>query len=101
MQYCASRSHLIMILCKNSCTKKNLPLQIPVFKGAGSPLVGANKLVSDHFGTDGLGDVIVDRDPLWEDKIQKEHAVNAMIRLVNENPKQVRNLCVCGTSVAL
>lgn len=62
---------------------------IPVFRGSGGPLVGADLPVSDHFGSDGLGDVIKDRDPQWEEKIQKEHAVNAMIRLVNENQNQV------------
>ncbi|XP_035508947.1 inosine-uridine preferring nucleoside hydrolase isoform X1 [Morone saxatilis] len=62
---------------------------IPVFRGSGGPLVGASKPVSDHFGTDGLGDVIEDKDPNWEEKIQREHAVNAMIRLVTENQKQV------------
>ncbi|KAF1386219.1 hypothetical protein PFLUV_G00115890 [Perca fluviatilis] len=62
---------------------------IPVFRGSGGPLVGATNPVSDHFGTDGLGDVIKDKDPQWELKIQREHAVNAMIRLVTENQKQV------------
>ncbi|XP_059196440.1 inosine-uridine preferring nucleoside hydrolase [Centropristis striata] len=62
---------------------------IPVFRGSGGPLVGAFEPVSDHFGTDGLGDVIKDKDPEWEEKIQREHAVNAMIRLVTENHKQV------------
>lgn len=74
------------------------PLEIPVFRGSGGPLVGANSLCSDHFGTDGLGDVIEDKDPQWEDKLQKEHAASAMIRLVTENPKQVRQLsatCCC------
>ncbi|XP_068581470.1 inosine-uridine preferring nucleoside hydrolase [Cebidichthys violaceus] len=63
--------------------------EIPVFRGGDGPLVGASKPVSDHFGTDGLGDVHENRDPQWEEKIQKEHAVNAMIRLVTENQKQV------------
>lgn len=63
--------------------------QIPVFGGCGGPLVGANKPFSDHFGTDGLGDVLKDKDPQWEQKVQKEHAVNAMIRLVSEHPNQV------------
>ncbi|XP_042338451.1 inosine-uridine preferring nucleoside hydrolase [Plectropomus leopardus] len=62
---------------------------IPVFRGSGGPLVGANKPVSDHFGTDGFGDVIQDKDAHWEQKIQREHAVSAMIRLVTENQKQV------------
>ncbi|XP_071779570.1 inosine-uridine preferring nucleoside hydrolase [Centroberyx gerrardi] len=63
--------------------------QIPVFQGSAGPLVGAHKPLSDHFGTDGLGDVIEDRDPQWREKIQREHAVNAMIRLVSENQNQV------------
>ncbi|XP_038856677.1 probable uridine nucleosidase 1 [Salvelinus namaycush] len=63
--------------------------QIPVFQGAAGPLVGATKAFSDHFGTDGLGDVLEDRDPQWKEKLQTEHAVNAMIRLVADNPKQV------------
>lgn len=73
-------------------------LQIPVFRGCAGPLVGANKLCNDHFGTDGFGDVIKDRDPRWEEKIQKENAVNAMIRLVAENQNQVKQrsaVCVC------
>lgn len=63
--------------------------EIPVFRGASSPLVGAGSSPTDHFGTDGFGDVIKDKDPEWEEKIQREHAVNAMIRLVTENQKQV------------
>lgn len=73
-------------------------LQIPVFRGCVGPLLGASNLCSDHFGSDGFGDVIKDRDPLWEKKIQKEHAVNAMIRLVTENRNQVKEcsaVCVC------
>lgn len=34
--------------------------------------------------------MIEDKDPQWEEKIQKEHAVSAMIRLVTENQNQVR-----------
>lgn len=63
-----------------------------MFRGSGGPLVGASNLLTTHFGTDGLGDVLENRDPRWEDKIQREHAVNAMIRLVSENQKQVRNV---------
>ena len=63
--------------------------QIPVFQGLGGPLVGASGLPKDHFGSDGLGDILEDRDPDWREKLQKEHAVNAMIRLVSENPNQV------------
>ncbi|XP_034566266.1 inosine-uridine preferring nucleoside hydrolase [Notolabrus celidotus] len=62
---------------------------IPVFRGSSGPLIGAGSSPTDHFGTDGLGDVIKDKVPQWEEKIQREHAVNAMIRLVTENQKQV------------
>lgn len=65
-------------------------LQIPVFRGCAGPLVGAISLCRDHFGTDGLGDVIEDRDPRWEEKIQKENAVDAMIRIVAENQNRVK-----------
>ncbi|XP_056271346.1 inosine-uridine preferring nucleoside hydrolase isoform X2 [Pseudoliparis swirei] len=63
--------------------------EIPVFRGSGGPLVGARVATTDHFGTDGLGDVFKDRDPLWEQKVQKEHAVSALIRLATENQQQV------------
>ncbi|XP_053355164.1 uncharacterized protein si:ch211-201h21.5 [Clarias gariepinus] len=64
--------------------------QIPVFRGAATCLVGGAKPFKDHFGTDGLGDVLQDRDlDTWKTQIQKEHAVNSLIRLVNEHPGQV------------
>ncbi|KAM6921810.1 inosine-uridine preferring nucleoside hydrolase [Xenentodon cancila] len=63
--------------------------EIPVFRGCAGPLIGASNPFSDHFGGDGLGDVVEDRDPQWEEKIQREHAASALIRLVSENPKQV------------
>lgn len=60
--------------------------QIPVFKGSAGPLVGAVKSLKDHFGTDGLGDVLENRDSeIWKEQIQNEQAVQAMIRLINEN----------------
>ncbi|XP_026160885.1 inosine-uridine preferring nucleoside hydrolase isoform X2 [Mastacembelus armatus] len=62
---------------------------IPVFRGSVGPLLGDSNLCNNHFGTDGLGDVIAEQDPQWEEKIQKEHAVNAMIRLVSEHQNQV------------
>ncbi|CAL9695945.1 unnamed protein product [Knipowitschia caucasica] len=63
--------------------------EVPVFRGSRGPLVGADCPLSDHFGSDGLGDVFKNKDPQWEQKIQKEHAVSAMIRLVSERPNQV------------
>lgn len=63
-----------------------------MFRGSSGPLVASGDRASDHFGTDGLGDVIKEKDPQWQNKLQKEHAVNAMIRLVTENQNQVRLL---------
>ncbi|KAK9973309.1 hypothetical protein ABG768_024045 [Culter alburnus] len=62
--------------------------QIPVFKGSAGPLVGPVTPFKDHFGTDGLGDVLQNSE-IWKRQIQKEHAVHAMIRLVNENQGEV------------
>ncbi|KAJ8362283.1 hypothetical protein AAFF_G00384750, partial [Aldrovandia affinis] len=64
--------------------------QIPVFRGAAAPLVGNSDLPISHFGTDGLGDVLGDRQlERWQTAIQTEHAVDAMIRLVSEHRGQV------------
>lgn len=62
--------------------------QIPVFKGSAGPLIRPVTTFKDHFGTDGLGDVLQNSE-IWKTQIQKEHAVNAMIRLVNENQGEV------------
>lgn len=72
-----------------------------MFRGCSGPLVGASNRASDHFGTDGLGDVIKEKDPQWQEKLQEEHAVNAMIRLVTENQNQVRWLPLrCAASLS-
>ncbi|XP_043984778.1 inosine-uridine preferring nucleoside hydrolase [Gambusia affinis] len=63
--------------------------EIPVFQGSAGPLVGVSSPFSDHFGGDGLGDVIEDKDPQWKEKIQQEHAVDAMIRLASKYENQV------------
>ncbi|KAK1795751.1 hypothetical protein P4O66_001230 [Electrophorus voltai] len=64
--------------------------EVSVFRGAATSLVTAIKPFKEHFGTDGLGDVLEDRNSeTWKKQIQEEHAVNALIRLVNENQGQV------------
>ncbi|KTG37022.1 hypothetical protein cypCar_00001101 [Cyprinus carpio] len=55
--------------------------QIP---GSAGPLIGPVTGFKDHFGTYGLGDVL-ENSEIWKVQIQKEHAVHALIRLVNEN----------------
>lgn len=71
--------------------------QIPVFKGASKPILG-NSIDAGHFhGQDGLGDAPDPNAPSL-DMVQKEDAVAAMIRIVNENPGEVRGVtqpCVC------
>ncbi|KAG7262523.1 hypothetical protein CRUP_000014 [Coryphaenoides rupestris] len=75
--------------CFGNAAVDNVCQNIPVFRGMDGPLVRADGLPNDHFGSDGLGDVLEGRDPDWRAKLQKEHAVTAMIRLVTEHPKQV------------
>ncbi|CAL8266551.1 unnamed protein product [Lota lota] len=77
-------------VCKNTLRvlKACHKLEIPVFKGADKPILG-KRIDAGHFhGMDGLGDV-PDPDAPGLDLIQKEGAVSAMIRLVNENPGQI------------
>uniref|UniRef100_A0A3Q2QM55 Si:dkey-4e7.3 n=1 Tax=Fundulus heteroclitus TaxID=8078 RepID=A0A3Q2QM55_FUNHE len=63
-------------------------LEIPVFKGAGVPILGTVISAGSFHGQDGLGDAPDPRSP-GLDLVQKEHAVSAIIRIVNENPGQV------------
>lgn len=73
--------------------------KIPVFKGAAKPLLGNTINAANFHGQDGLGDA-PDPNAPGLDMVQREDAVSAMIRLVNENPKEVRsvtmsvNVCV-------
>ncbi|XP_043854421.1 probable uridine nucleosidase 2 [Dromiciops gliroides] len=76
-------------VCKNvlRVLQKCNSLQIPVYQGASSPFL--NNLKSDnYFGKDGLGD-IPDPDAPGLDKLQQEHAVPAMIRMISQLPGQV------------
>lgn len=78
--------------------------QIPVFKGAAKPILG-NSISAGHFhGQDGLGDAPDPNAPSL-DLVQKEDAVSAMIRIVNENQGEVRgatelHLCVCASCMS-
>lgn len=65
--------------------------QIPVFKGAAASILG-NNLSAGHFhGHDGLGDA-PDPDAPGLDQVQKESALSAMVRIINENPGEVRGV---------
>lgn len=66
----------------------HLSAQIPVFRGASKPIMGKSIDAGYFHGQDGLGDAPDPNAPSL-DIIQKEHAVNAILRIVNENPGQV------------
>ncbi|XP_022094645.1 inosine-uridine preferring nucleoside hydrolase-like isoform X2 [Acanthaster planci] len=70
-------------------------LDIPVYRGAGVPLLNlSSKSNAQHVhGSDGLGGV-PDPDPPSLDLVQSEHAVHAMLRLTKEHPGQVTMLAI-------
>ncbi|XP_041662237.1 inosine-uridine preferring nucleoside hydrolase isoform X1 [Cheilinus undulatus] len=87
---CVHGNTTVENVCKNTlrvlqaCNK----LEIPVFKGAAKPILG-NTISAGHFhGLDGLGDAPDPNAPSL-DLVQKEGAVSAMIRIINENPGEV------------
>ncbi|KAM4558285.1 inosine-uridine preferring nucleoside hydrolase-like isoform 1-T1 [Odontesthes bonariensis] len=87
---CVHGNTAVEQVCKNvlrvleACRR----FEIPVFKGADKPILG-NSIDAGHFhGQDGLGDA-PDPDAPGLDLLQKEHAVAAIIRIVNENPGEV------------
>ncbi|KAJ3584536.1 hypothetical protein NHX12_015031 [Muraenolepis orangiensis] len=107
-------AHVLAITCthgntslENSCRNTLRVLQacnrldIPVFRGCETPLLGRVFSASEFHGMDGLGDV---PDPKAPDlgHLQVEGAVEALVRLVKENPGEV-NLVAVGplTSLAL
>uniref|UniRef100_UPI00398F3A8F nucleoside hydrolase-like n=1 Tax=Pristiophorus japonicus TaxID=55135 RepID=UPI00398F3A8F len=90
-------------VCKNVLRVLQLcqRMEIPVYRGAGTSLLG--ELLHDpaYHGKDGLGDVPDPNAPGLE-HIQAEHAVNAMIRIVTEHAGEVSLVAVGPlTNVAL
>ncbi|CAG2105615.1 unnamed protein product [Medioppia subpectinata] len=74
--------------------------EIKIYRGSDGPIVG--KFVSDnYYGIDGLGNSTLDMPPI-DVHIESEHAVNALVRLVREHPKQI-TLIALGplTNIAL
>ncbi|XP_060573667.1 nucleoside hydrolase-like isoform X3 [Ruditapes philippinarum] len=63
-------------------------LDVPVYKGANISLVDEGIEATHYHGNDGLGDANLDIE-VSLDKIQKEHAVSALLRLVNEYPGEI------------
>lgn len=78
--------------------------QIPVFKGACTSILGKTIDAGHFHGLDGLGDAPDPRAP-GLDLVQRESAVSAMIRIVNENPGEVRevtelHVCMCASYIS-
>ncbi|XP_040209545.1 pyrimidine-specific ribonucleoside hydrolase RihA-like [Rana temporaria] len=63
-------------------------LDIPVYRGAGTAILGHNINASDFHGKDGLGDVPDPNAPSL-DLIQKEHAIDAIKRFTSKYPGQI------------
>ncbi|XP_038675067.1 inosine-uridine preferring nucleoside hydrolase-like [Scyliorhinus canicula] len=100
---CTHGNTKIENVCKNvlRVLKVCQRTEIPVFRGEGNSLLGS-QLNADHYhGEDGLGDAPDPSAPGLE-HIQAEHAVNALIRIANEQAGQV-SLVATGplTNVAL
>lgn len=80
--------------------KANNRTDIPLFSGANCSLVGGRIAASHYHGNDGLGDAQHPHPPDVE--IQSEHAVPALIRLVNENKGKLTLVCLAPlTNIAL
>lgn len=69
-------------------------LEIPVFKGASKPILGNVIDAGQFHGEDGFGNAPDPNAPSL-DLTQKEGAVSAMIRIINENPGEV---CLVATA---
>ncbi|XP_069747982.1 nucleoside hydrolase isoform X2 [Narcine bancroftii] len=77
-------------VCKNVLRVLKLcnKMEIPVYRGTGTSIMGTVFHDSEYHGKDGLGDIL-DPDAPGLEHIKSEHAVNAMIRMANEHPGQV------------
>ncbi|XP_041054417.1 inosine-uridine preferring nucleoside hydrolase-like [Carcharodon carcharias] len=100
---CTHGNTAIENVCKNVLRVLQLckRMEIPVYRGAGNSLLGERLHDPAYHGKDGLGDVPDPNAPGLV-HIQAEHAVNAMIRIVNQHVGQV-SLVAIGplTNVAL
>ncbi len=76
-----------MMLCKAYHT-----LQIPVYSGCSMPLLATKQHAGDYHGKDGLGDVPDPNAPSLE-LLQKRKAVQAIVKMVKQNPGEVSFIC--------
>ncbi|MEI7844889.1 MAG: nucleoside hydrolase [Chloroflexota bacterium] len=72
---------------------------VPVFAGASAALISRNPSADYVHGMDGLGDSAL---PHSTRRVEQEHAVNALVRLANENPGELTLVAIGPlTNVAL
>ncbi|KAK5607883.1 hypothetical protein CRENBAI_009476 [Crenichthys baileyi] len=89
---CVHGNTTVENVCKNvlrvlqACRK----LEIPVFKGADKPILGTSISMGNFHGQDGLGDA-PDASAPGLDLLHRENAVSALIRIVDENPGEVKD----------
>lgn len=60
-----------------------------MYAGCEKPLLARKQHAGDYHGKDGLGDVPDPNAPGLE-MLHKKNAVKAMIKMINENPGEVR-----------
>ncbi|XP_077071404.1 inosine-uridine preferring nucleoside hydrolase isoform X2 [Siphateles boraxobius] len=100
---CVQGNTSVENVCKNvlRVLKVCKQLKIPVFRGASKALLEQTVSAGDFHGKDGFGDAPDPEAPGLE-LVQKEGAVSAMIRIVNENPGEVSLVATAPlTNVAL
>ncbi|XP_046404169.1 pyrimidine-specific ribonucleoside hydrolase RihA-like [Ischnura elegans] len=111
---CKKRLEVVAITCVNGNTNldnvvvnvlKTLKtmnrLDIPVYRGSPKSILRTPE-TDNFFGLDGFGDFDFEDTPDPTDFVQSEHAVKALIRLVNKNPGKINILAVGPlTNIAL
>ncbi|XP_052811441.1 inosine-uridine preferring nucleoside hydrolase-like isoform X2 [Mya arenaria] len=76
-------------------------LDIPVYRGADKSLIGGGMEATHYHGVDGLSDAGIEMD-VSGTKVQKEHAVPAIIKLVNQYPEEITLVALAPlTNIAL
>ncbi|XP_064650180.1 nucleoside hydrolase-like isoform X1 [Lineus longissimus] len=90
-------------VCKNVLRVLKLAnrLEIPVFKGTSASLLRDTPACDAYHGKDGLGDV-PDSEAPDSRLVKEEHAVNALVRMINQNAGEVTLVCLGPlTNIAL
>ncbi|XP_063965989.1 nucleoside hydrolase-like [Lytechinus pictus] len=77
-------------------------LDIPVYVGATTSIIGTARDAVCAHGDDGLGNIPKPKAPPSSDLLQSEHAIQALIRMVNEHPHKITLVAIGPlTNVAL